>query len=125
MGIVEKPGPAVVCIVDADWAIRDSLETLIGLNGHVVRGFATGHSFKRRLDSFTPSCVVCEAQLPDLTGFDLYAELLERDIRVPFALLVSGHAEQIRQRAKSAGIHTYEKPLVNTNRLIEFVSHSL
>ena len=114
--------PPTVCIIDSDPAIRDSLRTLINLNGHAVQCYSTSYSFWTAVQALTPKCILCEAELPDSSGFDVHAMLIDQQIDVPFALLISGNLPLFYARAARAGIHRiYRKPLVNTQGLLEFV----
>jgi len=111
-----------VCVLDADPAVRDSLETLIALNGMAVQGYASGREFLKACETLKPLCILCEAELPDMSGIELKVLLGLRNIHVPFALLVSGNRVRVFRLAADAGIKDiYRKPLVNTPELIKFV----
>ena len=113
---------AIVCVIDGDPAVRDSLETLMSLNGHGVATYATGRAFLHALDPPTTKCVVCEADLPDTTGFAIFEALRERNVDAPFALLVSHDDRCTYDHAHRIGIaHIFAKPLVE-GQLAEFVS---
>lgn len=115
------PEPAVL-LVDADPAIRDSLSTLMGLNGFTVRSFATGNALLRALDDSNVHCVICEAELPDTTGVALFRALRDTSRAWPFALLVSQRNPLTLRHARNAGItHIFSKPLVHRH-LLSFVS---
>ena len=112
----------VVYVVDADPAIRDSLTTLLDLNGYEVRAFASGETFLATVHEGTDAlCIVCEAQLPDTTGMEIYRKLALLKIDVPFALLVSRRNDSILATARQNGISwLFLKPLVYRH-LLEFV----
>ena len=113
---------AIVCVIDGDPAVRDSLETIMSLNGHDVATYATGRAFLNDLDPLRTKCVVCEAELPDTTGIAIFNALREQSFEAPFALLVSRDDRATYDKARRAGIfHVFDKPLVN-RRLAAFVS---
>jgi len=121
---------SVVHVVDGDSAVRDSLTTLLDLNGFRVESFATGAAFLKQLlatrQTALPEWVVCEADLPDGSGVDIYARMREQNASARFILLVSRRDPSIVRYAKSAGIEqVYQKPLVHRNLLgyIEARSH--
>lgn len=112
----------VVLLVDADPAVRDSLTTLMDLNGFRVQAFATGSAFLRALDKTDIHCVICEAELPDTTGIQVYNSLQATRDSLPFALLVSQRNPMTLRTAHSAGIRQiFQKPLVYRH-LLTFVS---
>ncbi|MCB1684960.1 MAG: response regulator [Pseudomonadales bacterium] len=112
----------LVYVVDADPAIRDSLTTLLDLNGYEVRAFATGESFLATLHEDTDAlCIVCEAQLPDASGLEIYRQLARLKIDIPFALLISRRNDSIVATARQCGISwLFLKPLVYRH-LLDFV----
>jgi len=115
---------APVYLIDADPAVRDSLSTLMGLNGFEVRAFSTGGAFLRSLDDVLIRCVICEAQLPDATGIQVFERLHQIERKEPFALLVSQRDSSTIRVARAAGItRIFQKPLVHRH-LLSFVHAS-
>jgi len=114
-----------VCVVDGDPAVRDSLQYLCDSNGYRTLGFSTRSAFLRMLDNVDrkhAKCVICEAQLPDGTGVQLFTELQQRGISIPFALMVSVNMGATFQIATRAGIeYVWPKPLVDRAPLIAFL----
>jgi FixJ family two-component response regulator len=116
-------GSDPVFVVDGDPAVRDSLSTLLDLNGYEVKSCSTGAAFLNQLRTETkPTCVVCEAELPDTSGIEIYRKVQELDRDLPFALLVSRRNPSVIQSARESGIdQIFLKPLVHRH-LIEFIS---
>jgi two-component system response regulator FixJ len=124
---------ATVFLVDADPAVRDSLTTLMDLNGIRVESFATGAAFFRSLKikassaegaASPPRCVICEAELPDTTGIELYETLQAEEFPGAFALLVSQRDATMLRSAERVGItRIFSKPLVHRH-LLSFVSNA-
>ena len=113
-----------VVVVDGDPAVRDSLRTLLDLNGFPVRTYPTGASFLRDLNQGVAArCVVCEADLPDTSGIEIYRDLVSRaGTQAPFVLLVSRRNALMVQTARKAGIaNVFPKPLLHRH-LLEFIS---
>jgi len=114
----------MVYLVDGDPAVRDSVTTLMYLNGFEVKAYATGAAFLEELpDQDEVECVVCEAELPDTTGITIYEALIDRNPEIRFALLLSGHNPLRAKAARDAGIsQVFSKPLVNRH-LLTFVNN--
>ena len=113
---------SVVHVVDGDPAVRDSLTTLLDLNGFRVLTYSTGAALLKKLVA-TPSdtdqdWVVCEADLPDGSGIELFSKVRAAKSGTPFILLISRRNPGIIETAKNAGIdQIYQKPLVHRNLL--------
>lgn len=115
-------GDRCVAIIDGDPAVRDSLATLMELNGHEVATFPTGRAFLRAANGQAIDCIICEAELPDTSGVDLYRTVATAMPDARFALLVSRQEERTVSAAKRAGIRNiFCKPLVH-RKLVRFVS---
>ena len=113
---------SVVHVVDGDPAVRDSLTTLLDLNGFRVETYATGAAFLKGLIATRSNAhcgwVVCEADLPDGSGIELFSKIRACKASNPFILLISRRNPEMIETAKSAGIEqVYQKPLVHRNLL--------
>ncbi len=120
-----------VIVIDGDPAVRDSLATLMELNGHAVVTYASGREFLRDADgddivapaehSKNIDCVICEAELPDISGVDLYQAFHAHHPDTRFALLTSRKDSGTTTRAHDLGIQdVFSKPLVH-RKLVRFV----
>ena len=105
--------------------MRDSLQYLCDSNGQRAMGFSTRAAFLRMFDAagaVYTKCVICEAQLPDGSGVELYKELKRRGECVPFALMVSRNAGTAVKMATRLGIdYVWSKPMLDRARLIAFL----
>ena len=111
-----------VIVLDGDPAVRDSLATLMALDDHAVVTYATAAAFLRDLDADPIACVVCEADLPDRSGLEVFRLLRDRHPEARFALLMSRKDPQLLTRARELGIRdVFGKPLVH-RRLLDFVT---
>lgn len=113
-----------VCVIDGDPAVSDSLVTLLTLNGHEAVSFASGTEFLAYVlgpEGNAVHCVICEAELPDTSGLDLYSTLRETHPDVCFALLTSRNDQGAAAEARRHGIDAvFPKPLVH-GRLRDFI----
>lgn len=81
-----------VFLVDDDDALRESLSMLLAQVGLRVRAF---HSARAFLDAFTAGdsgCLVLDLRMPDMTGLELQAELLQKGSDLP-VIFLSGYAD--------------------------------
>lgn len=110
-----------MCIIDGDPAVRDSLATVLDLCGVPARTFATGSEFLEQLNGEPIRCVICEAELPDQSGLQVYRAFKQSHPDTRFALLMSRTDPAATALAQRSGIQTvFHKPLVH-RRLTRFV----
>jgi FixJ family two-component response regulator len=92
-----------VFIVDADASVRESLEPLIHRAGWNVETFASADDFLARPQSIAPSCLVLDASLPGLNGFDIRKRLAEDGIDIPIIFIADYSDVPMTVRAMKAG----------------------
>jgi FixJ family two-component response regulator len=81
---------ALVCVVDDDAALRESLINLLRSVGLQVAAFASAQEFLRRPHPEVPSCLVLDVRLPGLSGLELQHALNAADSIVPI-VFITGH----------------------------------
>jgi FixJ family two-component response regulator len=100
--LTAAPERPVVCVVDDDVSVRESLESLIRWAGFEPRTFASAEEFLGRPGDEGPSCLVLDVSLPDLSGLDLQDRIADRaDVPIIF---ITGHGDiPMTVRAMKAG----------------------
>jgi FixJ family two-component response regulator len=129
-----QPGPAIspaakqdtptVFVVDDDVSVRESLELLLRFEGWRPELFASAQEFLARPRALTPSCLVLDISLPDLSGLDLQHHVADR-IDMP-VIFITGHGDiPMTVRAMKAGaVEFLTKPL-DDEALLGAVRHAI
>ncbi|HKU74175.1 MAG TPA: response regulator [Pyrinomonadaceae bacterium] len=104
----EKP---IVFVVDDDVSVRESLELLIDFAGWKPETFASAQEFLARPRSLTPSCLVLDVSLPDLTGLELQKLIASDRIDMPI-IFITGHGDvpMTVQAMKAGAVEFLTKP---------------
>ena len=108
------PAPqAIVFVVDDDASVREALARLIRSAGLLVETFASAEDFLTRPRAQTPSCLLLDLRLPDLSGLDVQRRLVEAHHTLPI-VFITGHGDiPTTVRAMKAGaVEFLTKPLV-------------
>src|SRR5690349_6172206 len=93
----------LVCVVDDDSLVRESVEGLLREEGFDVDTFESAESFLGRVHREPPSCLIVDLVLPGMSGLDLHEELARRGLDAPM-ILVTGHGDvRTSVRAMKAG----------------------
>jgi FixJ family two-component response regulator len=82
----------VVFVVDDDVAVRESLELLIVSAGWQPEIFSTAEEFLARTRADTPSCLVLDVNLPNLSGLDLQERIAADRIDMPI-IFITGYGD--------------------------------
>ncbi len=86
---VSKP---LVCIVDDEACVRESLSSLIRSVGYRAEGYASAESYLARGDSGETACLILDVRLAGMDGLTLQRRLAADARRHPPIVFISGHA---------------------------------
>jgi DNA-binding NtrC family response regulator len=102
---------SLVCVIDDDPSIRQSLSNLLRSAGLKARAFPSAHEFLTSWPQEAPSCLVLDVQLPGISGLDLQQELGHGDAQIPI-IFMTGHGDipMTVQAMKAGAIEFLTKP---------------
>lgn len=115
----------VVFLVDADVSVRDPMELLIQCAGWNVEVFARPAAFLSRPTRDEPSCLILDADLPDLSGLALQQRMAASGQDLP-TIFITGHYDlAITVRTMTAGAIEFLTKPVDDDELLEAVAHAI
>jgi FixJ family two-component response regulator len=82
----------LVCIVDDDEAIRESLRLLLYASGLGSHGFASADAFLADDGSREFDCMLLDIRMPGTDGLELFRELQRRQVAYP-VVFITGHGD--------------------------------
>lgn len=115
----------IVFVVDDDAAVRHSIELLLRAEGLLVLSFADAESFLAHFRPPMHGCLVCDLNMPGLSGLELQAKLHQEDAGFPVIILTGqGSVPAAVQAMKTGAIDFIEKPF-DAGKLTTTVHQSL
>ena len=94
---------SLVCVVDDERSIRESISNLIRSAGFEAETFASAQEFLRRHPRLGAGCLIVDVQMPGTSGLELQQELARTDSRIPI-IFITGHGDiPMSVRAMKAG----------------------
>jgi DNA-binding NtrC family response regulator len=93
----------LVCVIDDELSIRESLSNLLRSAGLKVQAFASAQEFLTNWPQEAPSCLVLDVRLPGISGLDLQQELRRRDAQIPIVFMTGYGDIPMSVRAMKAG----------------------
>jgi DNA-binding NtrC family response regulator len=101
----------LICIVDDELSIRESVSDLLESTGLKVRAFASAHEFLTEPPTEPVACIVLDVQLPGISGLDLQQELCRGGTKVPIVFLTGyGDIPTSVRAIKAGAIEFLTKP---------------
>jgi FixJ family two-component response regulator len=82
----------VICVVDDDAVVRESLKLLIEMQGVKVLDYGNCQDYLADEQALDCACLVLDVRLPGISGLQLQERLRERP-DVPPIIFISGHAD--------------------------------
>ena len=91
----------LVAVVDDDFSVRESLESLIRSVGLEVRLSASAEEFLLSPPPRKAACLILDVRLPGMSGIELHRRLVAKRCEVP-VIFITAHASDSRARADAA-----------------------
>ncbi|MAG93736.1 MAG: response regulator [Pirellulaceae bacterium] len=115
---------ALVCVVDDDSAIRESLSLLLEANDIPTETFATPQEFLDTCDVAKRRCLVLDERLPGMTGLELLDRIPNRGHLPVF--MITGHGDgDMLAAAKRKGVkRCFQKPF-DSNELVANIQQAI
>src|SRR5277367_5171879 len=118
---VSNPEPAArILIIDDEAAIRESLETLLMLEGYAVDLAPEGQAGLRAIDSRTYDLVLLDLALPGLNGLEVLARIRERQPNLPVIMITAyGTVGNVVEAMNGGAQNFVQKPWDNEKLLAD------
>ncbi|MBK1722009.1 response regulator transcription factor [Thiocystis violacea] len=114
-----------IFLVDDDQGMRDSLTLILELAGYRVKSFESPKAF---LEDFAPDergCLLLDQRMPEMSGLDLQAVLIERGCLLPIIFLSAfGDVPTTVRAIQGGAIDFLEKP-ASTEVLLQRIQAAL
>lgn len=93
----------LICVVDDDVSVRESLPDLLREFGFAVEAFSSAAPFLASDCVTTADCLILDVMMPNMSGFDLQREVKRRGRDVPIIFITARVDENTRLRALAEG----------------------
>ena len=114
------PPPARICLIEDDEIMGESLADRFGLEGLNCDWCRTGALALEALRGQTYAMVISDIRLPDLTGDQLFEQLLREQRRLPPFIFITGHGDiDTAVRLLKEGAHDYITKPFDLDVLVE------
>ena len=114
------PSVGSVLIIDDEAAIRESLQTLLEMDGYETETAASGKEGLARAGERPFDLILLDVALPDTNGIDLLAELHQRDANLPVIIITAyGTVENAVRAMQSGAANFVQKPWDNEKLLAD------
>lgn len=116
----------LIAVVDDDFSVRESLDSLLRSAGLKVSVFGSAEEFLDSAHQSQADCLILDVRLPGMNGFELHRELLAGGCRVPVVFMTAhGYNDRAKSEAASDWTVAYLTKPFSENELLEAVHAAL
>jgi DNA-binding NtrC family response regulator len=116
---------SLVCIIDDDLSIRESLSDLLSSVGKNVKTFSSAQEFLTNPPPEAPGCLVLDVQMPGISGLDLQRELGHSDSHIPIIFMTGYGDIPMSVRAMKAGAFEFLTKPYHDEDLLRAISQAI
>ena len=98
-----KQAQVLVCVVDDDESVRESLPDLLKELGFAVQAFASAGEFLASQYIAATGCLILDIAMPQMSGPELQQELTRRGQRLPIIFITARADEVLRNQLIARG----------------------
>jgi FixJ family two-component response regulator len=113
-----------VFVVDDDASVRRALDRLFRHAGYAVRTFASAEEFLLQDLGDEQCCVIADVHLGGMRGFDLHAELRQRNHPMRVILFSGVESAAADAAVRNFGVTEFFRKPFEVERLMDVVSRS-
>jgi FixJ family two-component response regulator len=115
----------VIAVVDDDPSLRRAVKNLLTSAGFRVEAFASGEAFLGSAERRDTGCILLDLSMPEMSGFDVLAQLRRDAVSIPTIVLTAHCDEEIRRRSLAAGAVAFLAKPFHADALLGAVQESL
>jgi FixJ family two-component response regulator len=97
------PRATLVCIVDDDESVRESLPDLLKELGFAAEAFTAAEAFLTSDSAARTNCLLLDVAMPGMTGPELQRELTRRGLAIPIVFITANQDSTLRSRCIADG----------------------
>jgi FixJ family two-component response regulator len=111
----------IVSIIDDDDSIRSAVDDLVCSLGLEAHTFESAEDFLKSPDRETTSCIICDLQMPGMSGQDLQSRLIADGRRMPIIFITAFPEARIRESVMAKGALAFMEKPFDCGKLISLI----
>jgi two-component system response regulator FixJ len=117
--------PQLVCVVDDDEAVRDSLGMLLMARGLSVRTFESARQFLEDGAANSCACLLLDMHMPEMSGLALLLALRQSGKTISSIVITGGPDASLGRTAEDAGALAVLRKPVPEDELFSWIERAL
>ncbi|SOE95618.1 Response regulator receiver domain-containing protein [Burkholderia sp. D7] len=122
---MDEPRRRVVAVVDDDYRVLESFESLLASSGFVVCLFTSPEDFMRDFEWLTADCLISDIDVPGLSGVELRRRVRELRPTMPVIFITGRHRVEDFAAELKEDTHLFFKKPFDGQKLLATVRKAL
>lgn len=101
--VKENSSASLITVVDNDFRILESLESLVESAGYTAGVFPSGEAFLESQAVAAASCLVADVRMPNVDGLELQRRVKRNWPELPIILMTAHYDSEVKRRAIEGG----------------------
>jgi FixJ family two-component response regulator len=114
-----------IAVVDDDFRILESLESLLESAGYKVAVFNSGEAFLQSKAVIGANCLVTDIRMPNIDGLELQRRVKRQRPELPIIFMTAHHDEQVEQRVIRRGAAGFLRKSFSASEFLRAISRAL
>ena len=119
------PPIPLVCIIDDDESVRESVGDLVQSLGYKTATFASAEEYLQSDHVENSSCVITDVRMPGMDGLELQEKLKTCGAHIPIVFITAHYDASAREHAMEAGAVEFIQKPFNEEVLLKAVDSGL
>jgi FixJ family two-component response regulator len=121
----KSPGASFIAVVDDDFRILESLESLLESAGYTAAIFPSGEAFLQSQALTAASCLVTDIRMPNIDGLELHRRVKRQRPELPVIFMTAHFDDEVKRRAVEEGAAGFLRKSFSGSEFLRAIKHAL
>jgi FixJ family two-component response regulator len=115
----------LIVVVDDDFRVLESLESLLESTGYAAAVFDSGEAFLQSNAVAAASCLVTDLRMPNIDGLELQRRLKRQRPELPIIFMTAHHDDEVERRAIQTGAAGFLRKSFSASEFFQAIRRAL
>jgi FixJ family two-component response regulator len=121
-----KSAPAsLIVVVDDDFRILESLESLLESAGYTAAVFSSGEALLQSKAVAAASCLITDIRMPNVDGLELQRRVKRQRPELPIIFMTAHHDDEVERRAVQEGATSFLYKTFSASEFLRAIRRAL
>ena len=114
-----------IVVVDDDYRVLESVESLLESAGYTAVVFSSGEAFLQSKALAAANCLIADVRMPNIDGLELQRRLKRQRPKLPIIFMTAHYDDAIERRALEQGATAFLRKPFSATEFLRATRHAL